>query len=729
MANLGGTNTFGTNGSPSETVSIYALVEQRIYDTVEVYALVEQRIYDTVDVSALVEQQIEPHTVTVERWVEQRIYDTVDVSALVEQQIEQATVQPFALIEQRIYETVELSSLVEQQIVSPTLVSYCWRAGLRLDGEDVSARLTGDIRIRFAGDAAGIAEFTLKPSAGAIDTLAWIGKTVEIDYITVDSSGCDICSERKFTGVVALPVNQADDGLISFTASTDPQGLVSGMTLDQLQQLTKGLYSAHVFDDSADPWQQLQDLMSTIESSFWIDRSGIFRVFGWATSETPDHSITDPMRIADTVTVSRAEKNRLVNRVRIDFDFRFERFKQRNVAYHFRWTDTICAFLKNPFELPTREMVRSAAEGAGWDLQGGIHYVPAWDPGVYNCGRSDSGVMDVRVWGYSGIPAGYHYTGGTPLTTPQDLSPFCIGASFTLGIRWAQTVTETYSLEIKCAESIAENGERAESYGYGIEAESDASAWENDRSYLRLISASGSTGGSGISGGSLSVMPDGAVVQENGDYLFEATDGEHDGRAALDEAVQCVLAMGRTLVTGSHRLNRVSVTMLMTPMLDLGDTFYLETATETVQGVVSEIEEILGIETGSATVTPSIAIFQTGGTGIDIDTPLEIPSAPESDPLTVYPSSIHLDFHIGGETSSRDYNEEWNGYVTNYEWDETDKDRFATDPNDPKTVIYPESFRVNTLEISDSDRQAVEAQAERVYSVGIKQDLLEEIAA
>lgn len=610
------------------------------------------------------------------------------------------------------------------QVIDTT--SPYWRLAVVLNSVDITARITGEPRISESENGSTLLDIDILPQAGTFDPLAWVGQSISLDYMDCAADGSERWRERQFTGVVSEPTHNPDTGIISLTCTTDLQGRFTDTDREAIALAIGGRYSPHVFDDEASNWQYAQDRLSTRTAFMWIDANGQLQVTDWAAKATPDITITDAGRIADSTRITRANKSQLINQIQIDMDFRFERFKQRNVRYRFQWSDTICAYLQAQFQLPQKTMVQSAAEGGGWELLGGIHYINPWPPGVYNCGTSATGARDIRVWGYTPLSGPANPTTAATLSAVDpNINDYCIGASFTLGQRWTQTVTETYSLKVRAPSSISGNGQRAESQEYGIEAESEPNYWESDSSYRWKYDGAGAT--TSVSG-AISSLPTGAVELSNGDWLYEASDAEQTGRAAMEEAQLCALEYAKVDILNRHRQNRVRFSIPYQPGVWLGKTTRLVTPYVTATGVISEIERRFNIATGLPQIDITIAVSRRGAAGVVTETPLEIVEAPASDPLTEYDSLVYLPFRIGGRIASPAYDEDWDGVIVNYFWDPTDTNPFSTDPDDPKTVIYPESVKVNTQEITAADRQAISAQADQIFEIDIPEDELTEVA-
>jgi hypothetical protein len=692
-------------------------IHQVVYDTHRPEVLIEQRVIlpaETFRPEVNIQQIITARTFRPTVGIKQVIHDTHRPEVLIEQRIAHATYRPEVGIRQVVYETVRPEVNIHQQVISDP--SYRWRIGVVIGGVDYSARVTGIVSPAFEEGANAMASVTLKPSAGVFDPLAWSDQAITVDYIEVDASNTELWRARIYTGKVDTPGHEPETGLVKLSCSTRMQKRLQGLPREQIDALTAGRWSAHVFDEDASNWQYTQDRLSTRAASIWVDRNNAMRVTDWAAKASADYTFTNSGFVQGSARVQHGERGRLINDITVTLDFRFSRHKQRNVAYGFMFPGTVCDYLRDQFNLPQRSQVESAATGSGWTLQGGISYEAVWEPGVVPCGRSETGEMDNRIWDKTFLGADI-----------SDLDAACIGARFTLGMRWVQTVTETYTLQVVAPQSIETNGTLNAVEDYGIDAQDDEDDTTHEQSTAyRFKYPDG--GGKPSVAGMLAVMPTGAVELENGDLLYEATEYETNGRTAMSAAQQCILDKLKTEILSLHRENRVEFEIPFNPFLDLTHTSRLNISTLQATGKVYAISHQLDITTGRATTRVTLAISRRGGVGVVEEPALEPIEAPASDPLTEYAKTVWLPFRIGGMVTSDPYQEDWDGYTTNYWYDDENPDPFAAED----AVIdrtYPEQFTLTTPEITDVDRQAISVGTARRFDIDIPNDELIEEAA
>ncbi|MCB0252577.1 MAG: hypothetical protein KDI55_02495 [Anaerolineae bacterium] len=596
-----------------------------------------------------------------------------------------ATLQIQAIVEYPYYDSVLPVRAEVFELSSATLpvlaqvygdITGAWRPVVMLGGVDVSAKVVGDIRIRFAEGESATASFMLRPDTGVLDFAGWIKAQVTVDHL---DNGSQV---RKYTGEVAQRTYTPHQGLIEFECTTDMQTKLEASTRAQIDALTPGAaYSADVSEDSGDNWHYAQERMRTLPGSLWTDRSGAVRYTPWAAKATPDLVLQAGDIKGGTLTIKGASSRSMINRVRIGLDYRYFNLRQRDVSFHLK-PPQFCEILTKNFKLPRKEQIRQAAEGTGWTLQD-INYVELPPEDFYECNGDQIGFVDA--------------TGGTA----------CMGASFTLSKRWAQRVTEDYLLDVRADDSIAAIGEMGVVESHGIQSDYDISDWEQSDKY---------TG-------------DGAAIYSHpggsGDKVGEA---DLERRAEMELALQVLLAAADVEILGTHRGTEVGAGLKLRHDLDLDYTIEIQHPKVDVRAKAAVIEEIISVRTGSVIPTITLAVSRHEGAGGGSASPLDQPERPDATQEPEAERNVHLGFRIGPidaipyaglsgiKALTGDLNlgeDQFNGYSTN--------DKNAAP--DPTKVAVPEGMTVITPVIDGPYVEATVLQKEQVYQVVIPQDL------
>jgi hypothetical protein len=568
-----------------------------------------------------------------------------------------------------------------------------WRPKCVLGGVDISGKLVGAIEIEAEEMAAPVASFSFLPAAGVVDPLAWVGSTVVLSWQRVVSGA--VSGERaRFTGIVSDPVWDADQRLISISATGDLQSICDGMPKARIAAtISNGTWSDVVFGDPADMtgWEYAEALLSTTDDVVWQDASGAIRTTSTVAKASADFTFEDSGRFEQSLRLDYASRVDFVTRANLTFEHRFQRRRQRNLT--FSWMplelDGPCEYLTGGFPLPQRTMIESAANGGGYTVLGSVYYRALWPSGSYNCRLGNP------VTGESNY--GHVMWVNNEIVTAE----WCTGAVWTAAKRWMQTVTETHTLTVNASESQATIGILPIEESYTVESEADDPEWESSLDYTGYVT--------------------GAVLMSNGvDYRADLDD---DSRDLLEDAQEVALAKARAEIRKSHRGTSVTFQTVYQPMLDLSHTVEVDCAALACQGKVRRIRDRWDIDTGDCTTEITVALHRRNGSGLTSDDTLEAPAKPADPTETAPDTSIRLGFHIGGESGAAPFNEEWDGYITNYPDDGARFDRMRSNP-EVAAKVYEEQFRVVPPEIDEEYADPADVTATEVYEVTIPQDNL-----
>lgn len=529
-------------------------------------------------------------------------------------------------------------------------ISFLWRLRVVVGGVDMSAQLTGGADVDREEGAAGVAGFQLYLPAGPVVPGEWVGRPVTIDYISTKEG---VTTEaRRFTGRIAGPPQwDSNNRILSCECSDQLQQRVEALSVAEIDALTGGQWSADVFDpvEGRSRWDYAQERMSTRTASLDCSPTGELRVSSWY-STAPHFVFGYNTTIDESLAIEWPDLSRLVNIVEIEADYRYMRLRQRNDS--FRWIGGgFCGwYFSDTKELPTSAMVRDAVAGAGGNLIDGY----SWD----------------LLWPSMPDPCLI----GVPWINYFEAEELLLGATFAMGRRWAQTVTERYPLRVEVPTSIAAAGEVIERIGGAFEVESQqADAWAD--------------------------TPFAAGI---GSY----TDERDEGRRLSFLAV--LLRQAFATVVQAHRGTvltwQVPTSMVMG--LDLIHTVLFEDQGARAIGRVVRVADDFG--EALPTTTISIKVMRGGGTVSDPLTPPA--SVDEPAPLPVA-SHTELPTQLGKRPSSPPYDDELPGFAGNYSIGVGEE--------------YPRRFDIDAPEIPADQRDELVVPIERTYRVAIPNDLLE----
>lgn len=496
--------------------------------------------------------------------------------------------------------------------------SYVWRVRLLIGGVDMTAILTGQLDVDREEGAAAVAGFSLYLAPGKpVVPTQWIGKTVTLDYISRDRYGV-VTEARLYTGLLELPTWDATTRVLGCECSDQLQQRMEGLTLEQIDTLCGGTWSADVFEpvEGRSRWDYAGERMSTRPASLDADTYGNLRATSWHAAATPHFVFGLGQTLDGSVQLELQAHGGTTNYVEITLDYRYSRLWQ--LAQGFGWTHDgmaglsglqgFCQWRRDSTELPTTEMVESAITGAGLALVG-------------------------RVGGFR-LPPGMSNPCGDGIPWINTFDNLWLSVDVTGSRRWVQTVTEQYKLALFTPLG-ADEATRV------ISRESTSFEVENSR-------------GDDWEGSD----PDAGSRHE-----------ELADEARRVSALTCLLNRGSSTLIAAHRGTTLNwqVPTDMALSVDLVHTLRLDDSAKG-QGKCRRIQHVLDLGTGTAITTLSVAIMQGGGQS----DPLEVPSAPNTELPPMQSGAPLLTTHIGGRPDAPPYNENWMGFTGNYSFTTSD---------------------------------------------------------
>lgn len=572
--------------------------------------------------------------------------------------------------------------------ILPHIQRTDWDAVIMLAGNEVPEEMIhGGIHIERTEGGASVCNFTLcyKPGAGVqnVETLA--GKPVTIDFQTPEGTF------RVYTGVVDIPEIDLIEKKITINCTDRRLELINAQLGPLLP--TIGYYSSIIFSEPKDVAEELDQRLSTIPYSVDFDAFGTFNFTAKRAKLTPDFILGEGTVYDREPTVSYTSRDRIVNKVNISFQYRFPRL--HHMQRTFNWVspirDNICLMLQQGYTLAQKTMIAAAAYSAGWVVRDDISYTAIHPGGWYNCGGGPIGWSTTVLTGtttYKTDSSGDYLLDSsgekiaeTRITGGTNFFPmFANGASWAATTRWAQTITENYTLTVQAPQSISLYGAVETDNSYSSEDETDASNWEDYTSYDNPFNQ-----------GALTYHIDAAA-----------------GRSAMNGAVITALNIAKTTILNSHRDTRVSINRFLWPRIDLKHTVEIDTGILKARGKVVNIIHDINNTTTEAYTTVVIALSRAVGS--QADSSFTVPAVPTD---TVDPGTgvIELGNHYG-EDPEQDGAETWTGRVGNKR-----VGFYMTD--------YPEQFIVRTPAIPDAVRDEKQKYISAGYNVSIPNDLLE----
>ncbi len=542
--------------------------------------------------------------------------------------------------------------------------SYQWKIKLILDDVDVSANLAGTLRVEAEESTAKISEFTLIPFAGSISITKWVGKSVAI-YYQVFSSDKNLLSDLLiFRGIVDEPIYDPTTRLTTFTCTDQLQERIEKLSKQQIDNIIQGHWSSVVFELTQDNWQYAQDVLSTMPKSLEIDRHGILKLTPWQAKQEPDFVFNEDNILYQSIEVQLANRREIHNQINIAVQYRYSRLKQREILYDYRYPLTFCQQNFINATLPNVDMIQQAISGTGWLLKDNIEYVHQIGSGWVNCG---------------GVTFGYLIS--------EEARKFLVReARFILSKRFVQTVTENYNLSLNAPQSEEQMGAISVSESISYEVPIDRDSF--------------------IGGDGYQVPIESSILDANSDYVFDA-----DDREQINQAIVTKLNQAKIAILKSHRNNLVTFRTVINPLIERHHTIKLDTTNVTAQGKVKHLIHECDFNQGACQTTVTLAISRTDNDNQIIEgvltPPRKINYIESNDSI----KREYLSTHLGGNISSGQYNETWDGYTGNQQ-------------QQPMAPIYPERFAISTPAI-EAEQAPVEFSISYKYKIMVPNELLE----
>lgn len=647
--------------------------------------------------------------------LQQEVPNAYTVTADLEQGVQLLNYQVSADLEQHVAETYAAEADLAQSAYDDEplfAASTVLQASVRLAGADVTEDLTGEIRIHARESAARTAEFAIEPAEGAVDVADWVDAAVIIDFLMRTRAASTFSRFRAFTGQVDEPRYDPVTGLVTFLCSDRLQQQFENTDRSVIDALTPtALWHETLFNADADGWEYLQDRLSTIPAAYDLDSHHLGHLTDWAAKETADYTYTAEDFDYGSLQTQEALGNDLHNVARVEFQYRFERLRQRDMQFGWRYPYTFCEYSATPSTLPDKDMIRGAVEGTGW-LVRNLRFTPLWTTGEYDCGE---GAFSWR----------------------NNFPQIVIGASMRLARRWSQTVTETHVVTVKAPQSIATFGqETASEVTATLASDYDYEEWEGQNANNALAVAGDRSDVSyDLNAEESYEPPDGSVQDANEDWVYDAGD-----RQDFEDAIETAMARAATAMKAVHRQNYVTWSAPLNPALELYHTVRLECDRVTAQGKASHLIHALDLESGEGTTEIQISVSRSGSSSVQNQT-LSAPPQPDSlVELAELPDPPTLGSQFGGLLASPPYDEDLDGYSGNHQLVATASTVYeGVDPDtgeviDPDTAdgnaveagseIYPTRFQITMPEIEESLREAKEVSQERTYTISIPNETL-----
>lgn len=491
-----------------------------------------------------------------------------------------------------------------------------WREIVTVDGSDIANQLIGDVLIDAGEGEARIAEFTLRPPDGTTLELAgWTGLPVTID-IADYSTGSPLYAMRLFSGVIDTPSLDKTSSTLSMRCTDDLQGRCESMSNAELRALIGGYESTAVFDKAAVGWDYARDRLSTVTAALDISPDGEMRVTQWQPKVTPDLTLDASVIGDNSLRTQIAGRSQLVNEVLVEFGYRFPRVKAEGWPISWAYVDptNFAQFLLDQKWFLQRQQVPAAISAAGGHLEY-VSYIPL--PNYV-------------------VPVGAGYF--SPSSADLDL---CQGFAALVSFDYAQTTTETHYIAVRNQKSIDQIGLRQTQISGALTgAYPDITAAETG---IRLYKDKSS-----------GIPPaDSAPIAAEKTSSADTTLTTETDRSAANAAMEALIAIAKAKIWASHRQNRITAVVPLSPAIDLDKTIALNADGIAARGKVVRVVHRLSSSSGSATTEFDIALCSVAGYGITHNADPTAAPAGTSAGLSNLTGSVNITYNAGNTEDHR----------------------------------------------------------------------------
>jgi hypothetical protein len=501
---------------------------------------------------------------------------------------------------------VTIAQKINDSTTYSNLDKFGWDAELYIDGVRVDPSLIhGLIDITRAENTAALMSVTLINKTGVIDTASFHGKTIFLNIETENGN------KRAYTGTVDVPEFDLINKRITLRCTDKRNEQINGQLSSQLPFI--GYWSSAIFNTPDDVAEELSQRLQTTTKTVDFDAYGNFTISDYLPKASPDFVLDDAAIYRRNPTLSVASRGRLINRVSVEFDFRYVRLRHRERSFLLEGP-SFCEVMTTPgLSFLSTTGIKTNLESFGWDVNfSSVDYEYLPPAGWYKCSGFGSSFLWSPVVNTGETVNKLDEDGNvitdsdgnpvteTRITSSTDYSKaFAISASWVAAKRFAQDINQKINIQINAPQSQDQYGVIEKKQRNGLQIDFDTSDFENRDGYISPSS----------------------MTQTSTDYYLDKTGTATDFNAAINT----VVAMSKTTIAKTHRDNHVTIETPIWPEIDLKHT--VETTAGLIQskGKVSNVQHRLNISTRSASTTVRLSLSQA--TGAQVDGSVSIPMA------------------------------------------------------------------------------------------------------
>lgn len=471
-------------------------------------------------------------------------------------------------------------SVVSQLVFSSSSGSISWAPLVVVGAVDVSARLSGSLKISAAEDSARVATLTLIP-ASAADLAGYEGQAVTID-VTLFRTG-QTATYRLFTGSVERSEFTLSERLVSLSCRDGWQERPAACaSAAEVEALLGGLATASSrllpwSDAKPDPAAYFSGLLETVPGATAIDSGGVWQVVPWEIG-APAATFPAGEVFDGSVDVTSAARADVPAAVRATLAVRSHRLHSAEVDVDWTAVHYSLHIYDGLPTLPKTMVLEALANISGWHIKG----TPA--------------IVEPTPGSYGPTSGGAYY-----VVSPEQAALICQSFTATIYRRWYQEVEVVHSVTI----DLGGSSSRDDSINAAIASDFDASAWESaaraaevSEIYAANDPHPPTVTPTGYEGLPAPWPPTNGALDHPGDITAPE----------LQAAVSQVVARAMRRAASGQRRRRVTFSRPLDPRWEIGAVLAIDAGGVTATGQVSEIEHEMDIESGALASTFTLAV-------------------------------------------------------------------------------------------------------------------------
>jgi hypothetical protein len=534
-----------------------------------------------------------------------------------------------------------------------------------LGGADISARLTGTLRVERNRGVAGVATLYYR-AAGAVSEADIEGLAVVISG-AVDCALYTVSSSPLFSGRVTTARRSLDRGVWYLLCTDSLREQANAADLATLRGWLgeTGYWSRRLFGERSTGYRQLQDLAGTTYGTVQCSASDVPGWTSWDPAALTTLTLSDCL---GTPEEQSADLSGLVNRVNLTLDWTHPRVWRREITVGWNWAaglgggdpwrDFVAPadggvqgrrYWQNPWPLPTPAEVYAIDGAAGWSLLlgntvSGVGFAAQYIPqtGWYDVSYIGGGEQISSRAGLSAL------TGDSLVWRPTgSLASALKQFSVDMERRGSQDVTRRYVITLQATDSVNRFGGRELTETLQLGEDHDTSAYE---------AAQGSA--------DRSVR----YQREDGTTVSVSVTASYQDLVDTEAEAEALLAAIRSrayhILAGHRRQLRVRVPLA--PQIGHGHAIALDGAAGVtvsalpVQCVLHEIVFPASANGGRLSAVTTLTLARSYcATPTVSSSDLDAPAAPDTGwtHSQSHPSSFSLTNYIGGNAGVPDWDE------------------------------------------------------------------------